>query len=91
MSIFVPSSGGQWVIQGFITRQDGGRRGRDRAARPPCAERRRPRGQPPLALLGGDAAGIARVDFRQFIGYNVLYAVLWFVIGVTIVTLVPPG
>jgi short subunit fatty acids transporter len=34
-------------------------------------------------------AGIARVDFRTFFGYGVVFAAIWFLLGVTIVTLVP--
>ena len=36
-------------------------------------------------------AGIARVDFRTFFGYGVIFALLWFVLGVALVTVVPPG
>jgi membrane protein DedA with SNARE-associated domain len=35
------------------------------------------------------AAGIARIDFRQFIGYNVVYAALWFTLGVLFFTFLP--
>jgi short-chain fatty acids transporter len=89
VSIFVPSSGGQWVIQGFITAKTA-------AAVGVTAQRGL------LALSIGDhmgnllspfwvviAAGIACVDFRQFIGYNVLYATLWFVLGVLCFTFLP--
>jgi short-chain fatty acids transporter len=89
VSIFVPSSGGQWEIQGFITAKTA-------AAVGVTAQRGL------LALSIGDhmgnmlspfwvvvAAGIARVDFREFIGYNVVYAALWFVIGVLCFTFLP--
>jgi short-chain fatty acids transporter len=89
VSIFVPSSGGQWVIQGFITAKTA-------AAVGVTAQRGL------LALSVGDhmgnllspfwvviAAGVARVDFRQFIGYNVVYAALWFVLGVLCFTFLP--
>jgi short-chain fatty acids transporter len=89
VSVFVPSSGGQWVIQGFITAKTA-------AAVGVTAQRGL------LALSVGDhmgnllspfwvviAAGVARVDFRQFIGYNVVYAALWFVIGVLCFTFLP--
>jgi short-chain fatty acids transporter len=89
VSIFVPSSGGQWVIQGFITVKTA-------AAVGVSAQRGL------LALGIGDhmgnllspfwvviAAGIARIDFRQFIGYNVLYAALWFALGVLFFTFLP--
>lgn len=89
VSIFVPSSGGQWVIQGFITAKTA-------AAVGVTAQRGL------LALSIGDhmgnllspfwvvvAAGIARVDFREFIGYNVVYAALWFALGVLCFTFLP--
>ena len=34
-------------------------------------------------------AGLARVDFRTFIGYNAVFAVLWFVLGVLAFTFLP--
>jgi len=34
-------------------------------------------------------AGVARIDFRTFFGYGLLYAALWFTIGVTVFTLAP--
>ena len=35
-------------------------------------------------------AGLARIDFRRFIGYNlVVWAALWFVLGVLVFTLIP--
>lgn len=89
VSIFVPSSGGQWVIQGFITAKTA-------AAVGVTAQRGL------LALSIGDhvgnllspfwvviSAGIARVDFREFIGYNVVYAALWFALGVLCFTFLP--
>jgi short-chain fatty acids transporter len=89
VSIFVPSSGGQWVIQGFITAKTA-------AAVGVTAQRGL------LALSIGDhmgnllspfwvvvAAGIARIDFREFIGYNVVYAALWFALGVLCFTFLP--
>jgi short-chain fatty acids transporter len=89
VSLFVPSSGGQWVIQGFVTAKAA-------AAVGVTAQRGL------LALSVGDhvgnlispfwvviAAGVARVDFRAFIGYNVVFAVLWFVLGVLAFTFLP--
>ena len=89
VSIFVPSSGGQWVIQGFITTKAA-------AAVGVSAQRGL------LALSVGDhvgnlvspfwaviAAGIARIDFRIYIGYNLVYVVLWFVLGVLCFTFLP--
>jgi short-chain fatty acids transporter len=91
VSIFIPSSGGQWVVQGFVT-------SRAAAAVGTTAQHGL------LALSVGDhvgnlvspfwpvlLAGIARVDFRTFFGYGVIFALLWFVLGVFLVTVVPPG
>jgi short-chain fatty acids transporter len=89
VSLFVPSSGGQWVIQGFVTAKAA-------TAVGVTAQRGL------LALSVGDhvgnlispfwvviAAGVARIDFRAFIGYNVVFAVLWFVLGVLAFTFLP--
>jgi short-chain fatty acids transporter len=88
VAIFIPSSGGQWVVQGFVT---------SRAA----AEVGTTAQHGLLAMSVGDhvgnlvspfwpvlLAGIARVDFRSFFGYGVVFGVLWFVLGVTIFTFV---
>jgi short-chain fatty acids transporter len=89
VSIFVPSSGGQWVIQGFVT---------SKAALAVGVSVQRGL----LALSVGDhignlvspfwyviVAGIARVRFRDFFGYGLLFALLWFVIGVLVFTFAP--
>jgi len=89
VAMFVPSSGGQWAIQGFVT---------SKAAM--VAGVSVERGL--LALSVGDqmgnlitpfwyvvSAGIARLDFRKFFGYGLLFAVLWFVIGVFAYTFLP--
>jgi short subunit fatty acids transporter len=34
-------------------------------------------------------AGIARVDFRAFYGYGLVFSLLWFVLGVLVFTFVP--
>ena len=89
IAIFVPSSGGQWVIQGFVTSK--------------AAETIGVSFQRGMMSLGiGDqmgnlcspfwyviVAGIARVDFRKFFGYGLLYAILWFVLGVICFTFLP--
>lgn len=88
IAIFVPSSGGQWVIQGFVTVTAAAELG----ATPQQAL---------LAIGVGDqmgnllapfwlvvAAGIARIDFREIFGYCLVYAALWFTVGVTIFTFV---
>ncbi|HEX9893554.1 MAG TPA: TIGR00366 family protein [Gemmatimonadales bacterium] len=89
VSVFVPSSGGQWVIQGFITAKTA-------AAVGVTAQRGL------LALSIGDhvgnlispfwvviAAGIARIDFRRFIGFNLAFAAIWFGLGVLVFTFLP--
>ncbi len=89
VAIFVPSSGGQWTIQGFITCE---------AARTVGVSPQRGL----LAMSVGDqmgnlispfwpvvAAGIARVEFRKFFGYGLVFAALWFVIGVLAFTFLP--
>jgi short-chain fatty acids transporter len=89
VSIFVPSSGGQWAIQGFVTTKTA-------AAVGVTAQRGL------LALSVGDhignllspfwvviAAGVARIDFRRIIGYNLIFAGVWFVLGVLAFTFLP--
>lgn len=86
VACFVPSSGGQWAIQGYVTVTAA-------AAVGVSAQ------QGLLALSIGDqmgnlltpfwaavGAGIARVDFRRFIGYQFAYAAIWFVLGVLVFT-----
>lgn len=89
VALFVPSSGGQWAIQGFVT---------SKAAMAVGVTVQRGM----LALSVGDhvgnlvmpfwamiIAGIARVSFREFTGYGMIFAALWFVIGVIIFTFAP--
>lgn len=89
IAIIVPSSGGQWVIQGFVT---------IKAAE--VAGVTAQRGM--LALGVGDQMGnlvspfwfvvraeIARMDFRTFFGYGLIFAALWFVLGVLVFTFLP--
>ncbi len=86
---FIPSSGGQWAIQGFVTVKTAMAVG----VSVPRAI---------LALGVGDhvgnfltpfwyvvIAGIARVDFRTFFGYGVMFGVIWFVIGAVVFTFAP--
>ena len=86
---FIPSSGGQWTIQGLVTVKTA-------MAVGVSAQRGM------LALGVGDhmgnfltpfwyvvVAGIARVDFRSFFGYGFLFAAIWFVVGVVVFTLAP--
>jgi short-chain fatty acids transporter len=86
---FIPSSGGQWTVQGFVTVKTAMAVGVSVQ-----------RGI--LALGVGDhvgnmitpfwyvvIAGIARVNFRCFFGYGVVFGALWFVIGVLVFTFAP--
>jgi short-chain fatty acids transporter len=88
-AFFIPSSGGQWAIQGFITTKSAASVGVSMQ-----------RGL--LAMSVGDhmgnltspfwyvvAAGIARLDFRVFFGYGLVFAALWFVVGVVVFTFAP--
>ncbi|HKE21414.1 MAG TPA: TIGR00366 family protein [Bryobacteraceae bacterium] len=86
---FIPSSGGQFAVQGFVTVKSAMAAGVSVQ-----------RGI--LALGVGDhmgnfltpfwymvVAGIARVDFRIFFGYGFLFAGLWFAIGALVFTFAP--
>jgi short-chain fatty acids transporter len=86
---FIPSSGGQWTVQGLVTVKTAMAVGVSVQ-----------RGM--LALGVGDhmgnfltpfwyvvVAGIARVNFRTFFGYGMLFAAIWFVIGVVVFTFAP--
>jgi short-chain fatty acids transporter len=89
LAVFIPSSGGQWVVQGFVTAKAAAAVGTT--------------AQHGLLAVGiGDHMGnflspfwvvviasIARVDFRTFFGYGAIFSLLWFVLGVGILTLVP--
>lgn len=88
-AFFIPSSGGQWAIQGFFTVKSA-------LAVGVTAERGL------LAMSIGDhmgnlispfwyvvVAGIVRVDFRVFFGYGLVFAAIWFVIGVVVFTFAP--
>lgn len=89
VAAFVPSSGGQWVIQGYVTTN---------AAEAVGLTAQRGL----LALSVGDQmgnfispfwylviAGIARIDFRRFFGYGLIFGLLWFVLGVVAFTFLP--
>jgi short-chain fatty acids transporter len=89
VAIFIPTSGGQWFIQGFVT---------VKAAEEVGATAQRGL----LALSIGDhmgnlispfwavvGAGIARIDFRLFFGYRLIFAAIWFMVGVLIFTFLP--
>jgi short-chain fatty acids transporter len=88
-ALFIPSSGGQWAIQGFVI---------SKAALEVGVSVQRGI----LALSVGDhmgnltspfwymvIAGIAHVDFRSFFGYGLLFAAIWFAVGVVTFTFAP--
>jgi short-chain fatty acids transporter len=89
VSFFIPTSGGQWLIQGYVTVQ---------AAESVGATAQRGL----LALSVGDhmgnlltpfwavvGASIARVDFRLMFGYRLIFAAIWFVMGSLAFTFLP--
>jgi short-chain fatty acids transporter len=89
VAIFIPTSGGQWLIQGLVTVKTAEMVGASAQ-----------RGL--LALSVGDHVGnlvtpfwavvgasIARIDFRLYFGYRLLFAALWFLMGVVAFTLLP--
>src|SRR5499426_41223 len=89
VAVFIPTSGGQWLIQGFVT---------VRAAEAVGVSAQRGL----LALSVGDhmgnlispfwavvGAGIARVDFRLLFGYRLIFAAIWFALGVAAFTFLP--
>jgi short-chain fatty acids transporter len=89
LACFIPSSGGLWTVQGFVTVKTAMAVGVSVQ-----------RGM--LSLGIGDhmgnfltpfwyvvVAGIARVDFRVFFGYGFLFAAVWFVIGILVFTFAP--
>jgi short-chain fatty acids transporter len=86
---FIPSSGGQWTVQGFVTVKTAMAVGVSV-----------PRGM--LALGVGDhmgnfltpfwyvvIGGMARIDFRTFFGYGLAFSAIWFVVGVLVFTFAP--
>lgn len=89
VAVFIPTSGGQWLIQGFVT---------VKAAEAVGVSAQRGL----LALSVGDhmgnlispfwalvGAGIARVDFRLLFGYRLIFAAIWFTLGVAAFTFLP--
>jgi short-chain fatty acids transporter len=89
VALFIPTSGGQWLIQGFVTVET--------AALVGVSPQRGL-----LALSVGDHMGnlitpfwalvgatIAGIDFRQYFGYRLIFAALWFVMGVAAFTFLP--
>jgi short-chain fatty acids transporter len=89
IAIFLPSSGTQWTIQGLITIRtavEAGFSGQAGLLALSIGDHMGNLVTPFWAVVG---AGIARVEFRQFFGYRLVFAVLWFTTGVLIMTLVP--
>jgi short-chain fatty acids transporter len=89
IALFIPTSGGQWLIQGFVTVETAQLVGLSPQ-----------RGL--LALSVGDHMGnlitpfwalvgatIAGIDFRAYFGYRLLFAGLWLVMGVLAFTFLP--
>jgi short-chain fatty acids transporter len=89
VATFIPTSGGQWLIQGFVTVET--------AALVGVTPQRGL-----LALSVGDhmgnliapfwavvGASIAKIDFRLYFGYRLIFAALWFVMGVLAFTFLP--
>jgi short-chain fatty acids transporter len=89
VALFIPTSGGQWLIQGFVTVET--------AAMVGVSPQRGL-----LALSVGDhmgnlitpfwalvGASIAGIDFRQYFGYRLVFAALWLVMGVAAFTFLP--
>ena len=89
VALFIPTSGGQWLIQGFVTVETAALVG----VSPQCGL---------LALSVGDHMGnlitpfwalvgatIAGIDFRLYFGYRLIFAALWFVMGVAAFTFLP--
>jgi short-chain fatty acids transporter len=89
VATFIPTSGGQWLIQGFVTVQTAAIVGLTPQ-----------RGL--LALSVGDhmgnliapfwavvGASIAKIDFRLYFGYRLIFAALWFTMGVLAFTFLP--
>jgi len=88
-AFFIPSSGGQWALQGLVTVNASQAVG-------VSVERGL------LSMQVGDhmgnlispfwyviTAGMLRMDFRTFFGYGLVYAVIWFVIGIVVFTFAP--
>lgn len=88
-AFFIPSSGGQFAIQGFVTVKSA-------IAVGVSPERGL------LALSLGDhmgnflspfwyvvTAGVVRLDFRAFFGYGLVFGALWFIIGLIVFTFAP--
>ena len=86
VAIFLPSSGTQWIIQGLITvktAEAAGLTGQHGLLALSVGDHMGNLLTPFWAVVG---AGIARVEFREFFGYRLVFAALWFLIGVIVFT-----
>jgi short-chain fatty acids transporter len=86
---FVPSSGGQWVIQGFVTTTAANTVGVSVQRGLLAVGIGDQMGNLITPFWAAIGAGMARIDFRRFIGYQFAYAAIWFVVGVLIFTFLP--
>ena len=77
------------VDPGLCHRRNRGVGRRVAAARPAGAQRRRSHGQPDHAVLGAGRRQHCGIDFRQYFGYRLIFAALWFVMGVVAFTWLP--
>ena len=86
---FVPSSGGQWVIQGFVTTTAANTVGVSVQRGLLAVGIGDQMGNLITPFWAAVGAGMARIDFRRFIGYQFAYAGIWFGLGVLIFTFLP--
>ena len=86
---FVPSSGGQWVIQGFVTTTAANTVGVSVQRGLLAVGIGDQMGNLITPFWAAIGAGMARIDFRRFIGYQFAYAAIWFIVGVLIFTFLP--
>lgn len=89
VAVFIPTSGGQWAIQGAVTvstAQEAGITVQRNLLALSVGDHMGNLISPFWAVVG---AGIARADFRQIFGYRLVFAAIWFVMGVTIFTFLP--
>jgi short-chain fatty acids transporter len=89
IAIFIPTSGGQWQIQGYVTvatAQEAGISAQRNLLAVGIGDHMGNLISPFWTVVG---AGIARVDFRLVFGYRLIFAAIWFTMGVIIFTFLP--
>jgi short-chain fatty acids transporter len=89
VAIFIPTSGGQWQIQGFVTvatAQSAGISAQRAMLAVGVGDHMGNLLSPFWSVVG---AGIAKVDFRQIFGYQLIFAAIWFIMGVLCFTFLP--